>query len=231
MILNDEGGSLNHFLAENGLAWWDERNASKDGAMRKLSASAVVGQKGIFSAPAALAPWDYRKSHGIPDFTYNLDAPEPAPRTTTPVAADEEEPRSISAKGTMTEDRPRAAASATAPAKTTAATGNIPLSIPGIPDDMLKGVDVGDIMMRHQPHIAKDASGKPLGLAATNVGSIPGATQYGFQEGDIVSRVNGIAIESEAQIFSLVPQFMNVKNFQIEVLRNGQIVNIPISIK
>ncbi|NLO33443.1 MAG: PDZ domain-containing protein [Candidatus Hydrogenedentes bacterium] len=86
-------------------------------------------------------------------------------------------------------------------------------------------------MMKHQPRIAHDNNGNPLGLTANNVDSIPYASEYGFREGDIISSVNGIPIQSESQIFSLIPQFQNVKNFQVEVLRNGQRIRIPITIK
>jgi type II secretory pathway component PulC len=67
-------------------------------------------------------------------------------------------------------------------------------------------------------------------LTATDISAIPYAAQLGFQNGDIISRVNGIAIESEAQIMGLIPQFQNVKQFQVEVIRNGRSITIPISI-
>lgn len=229
LVFDGTGNSLSHVLVRDGLAWWDERNAAKDAMLRKLNAEAVVAGLGIFSDPAALAPWDYRSSHELPDFTYALDKAEPVPEPAAAAEAPKEAPRTISAKGTMTEDRPRAAVAA--PPAGQKPVGGLPLSVPGLPDDALKDVDLGGLMMKHQPRIATDASGRPLGLTANNVGSIPYASQYGFQEGDIISRVNGIAIESEAQIFSLIPQFQNVKNFQVEVLRNGQMVNIPINIK
>lgn len=229
LIFDGTGNSLSHVLVQKGLAWWDERNAAKDVMLRKLNADAVVAGEGIFSDPAALAPWDYRSSHDQPDFTYTLEKAEPAPEPAT-AAESKEAPRTISAKGTMTEDRPRAAVAAP-PSAAPKPVGGLPISIPGVPDDALKDVDVGGLMMKHQPRIATDDSGRPLGLTANNVGSIPYATQYGFQEGDIISRVNGIPIESEAQIFSLIPKFQNVKSFQVEVLRNGQTVNIPINIK
>ena len=228
LIFDGADSSLSHTLAVSGLAWWDERNAAKDTTLRKLNAQAVVAGAGIFADPAALAPWDYRGSHEMPDFTYALEVQEPEKKA-APVAA-APEPKELSAKGTMTENRPRPAASAPATAAQKPA-GGTPLSLPGIPNDLVKDVDIGGLMMKHQPRIATDASGRPLGLTANNVGSIPYASQYGFQEGDIISRVNGIAIESEAQIFSLIPQFQNVRNFQVEVLRNGQTVNIPINVK
>lgn len=230
LVFDGTGGSLSHNLVRDGLAWWDQRNAAKDTMLRKLNAEALVAGKGIFADPAALAPWDYRNSHELPDFTYALEAAVPEKKEAPAASAAEgEEPRSLSAKGSMTESRPRPAAPPAAGGSKPA--GGTPLSLPGIPNDLVKDVDLGGLMMRHQPRIATDASGRPLGLTANNVNAIPYASQYGFQEGDIVSKVNGIAIESEAQIFSLIPQFQNVRNFQVEVLRNGQTVNIPINVK
>lgn len=226
LVFDGTGNSLSHWLAAEGLAWWDDRNAKKDSLLRKLNAQAIVAQKGIFADSAPLAPWDYRKSKELPDFEYALEALKPAP----PVVPPAEEPRSLTAKGSMTENRPRSAAPLPPPAKE-APAGGAAISIPGLPADVGKDVNVGDLMMKHQPRIATDASGRPLGLTANNVGSIPYASQYGFKEGDIISRVNGISIESEAQIIGLIPQFKNVKNFQVEVLRNGQTITIPINVK
>ena len=54
--------------------------------LRKLNAQAVVAGAGIFADPAALAPWDYRGSHEMPDFTYALEVQEPEKKA-APVAA------------------------------------------------------------------------------------------------------------------------------------------------
>lgn len=227
---------LSHWSADRGISWWDERNAPKDSALRKLNADAVIEQRGLFTDALALAPWDYRSSHELPDFTYTVKSLDEDQQAKEDTAEKEEDgPPLLKASGADSDRPPRIAPPPVAAQAPTAvpptATAGLPLSVPGVPDDLLKDVNVGDIMMRHQPRIATDASGRPLGLTASNVGAIPYATQYGFREGDIVSRVNGIAIESEAQIFSLIPQFMNVKNFQVEVLRNGQTVTIPISVR
>ena len=229
LVFDGAGKSVGHVLVAEGLAWWDNRNAQKDVLLRKLNAEAVVAQKGIFADVSALAPWDYRKSNEMPDFEYTLEAPKPEPRPA--VAPQSDEPRAISAKGTMTENRPRPAAAPASASTGTPDSSSVPLTFPGIPADMVKDVNVGDILMRHQPRIAADASGRPLGLTASDVSAIPHASEYGFQEGDIISRVNGIPIESEAQIIGLVPQFMNVKTFQVEVLRNGQTITKTINVK
>lgn len=215
LVVNGQGESISHLMVAGGYAWWDAQNAPKDALLRKLNAEAITRGLGLYADAAALSPYDYRDSRGLTQFSYTLDKPEPP----APVAsAPKEEVRSISAKGTMTENRLRPTAAPTAP-KT--------LSIAA---DVGKDVDLPGLMMRHQPRIATDENGNPLGLTATDVGAIPYAAQLGFRDGDIVSRVNGIPIESEAQIMSLIPQFQNVKQFQVEVVRNGQRVTLPISV-
>ncbi len=217
LLFNEAGVSLSHLLAVHGMAWWDRQNAPNDALLRRLNAEAITNERGLYADAAALAPWDYRNTRGMAQFTYTLDEEEKTPPP-APQARREEEntPISISARGTMTQDRPRAAAP--------------PAARPALPANIGKDVDVGSLMMRHQPRIAKDDSGRPLGLTATDIGAIPYAAQFGFRNGDIVSRVNGIAIESEAQIMSLIPQFQNVKQFNVDVLRNGQTVTIPITV-
>ena len=216
LLFNAAGISLSHLLAVHGMAWWDRQNAPNDALLRRLNAEAITNERGLYADAAALAPWDYRNTRGMAQFTYTLDeaekTPPPAPQARH---GEEEQPISISAKGTMTQDRPRAAA---------------PAAKPALPVNIGKDLDVGGLMMRHQPRIATDDSGKPLGFTATDISAIPYAAQFGFRNGDIVTRVNGIAIESEAQIMSLIPQFQNVKQFNVDVLRNGQTVTIPITV-
>lgn len=226
LVSDSEGVSLSHWLVREGLAWRDDINAAKDNLLNKLNAGAIREGRGLFADAAPLAPWDYRRSKNLPEFTYTLTTPEPVKaEQKSPPIQEEKEPKELSARGTMTESRPRPA--------TTPSVDSAPMlsSIPGLPKELTKDVNLGEIMMKHQPRIAYDDVGRPLGLTASNVDSIPYATQYGFREGDIVSKVNGIPIESEAQIFSLIPQFMNEKTFQLEVLRNGQVVPITITVK
>ncbi len=218
LVVNAAGDSLGHMLAYEGLAWWDQRNASKDVLLRKLNVEAIEKGKGLYADAAALAPWDYRDSEGADQFAYALDPVKEAPKQEA-AAPEKEAPRTISARGTMTEGRPRTMAP---PSANSAAPPKL--------DDLGKDVDLPGLMMRHQPRIAYDDAGKPLGLTASDVAGIPYAAQLGFREGDIVSRVNGIAVESEAQIIGMIPQFENVKQFQVEVLRNGQRVTIPINV-
>lgn len=212
LVFNEAGVSLSHMLVAHGMAWWDRQNAPKDALLRRLNGEAITSGLGLYADEAALAPWDYRGSRSMTQFSYTLEEPE---KEETVARDDDEAPLSISARGTLTQRRPRPDA---------------PATVPGLPADIGKDVNVGELMMHHQPRIARDDDGKPLGLTATNIGAIPYASQFGFREGDIITRVNGIPIESEAQIMGLIPQFQNVRRFQVEVLRNGRTVTIPINV-
>lgn len=56
-----DGKSLNRELVRNGYAWW-YRRYSKDKSLGELEAQARKARRGLWSDPAAVAPWDWRKS-------------------------------------------------------------------------------------------------------------------------------------------------------------------------
>lgn len=56
-----DGKSLNRELVHNGYAWW-YRRYSKDESLGELEAQARTARRGLWSDPAAVAPWDWRKS-------------------------------------------------------------------------------------------------------------------------------------------------------------------------
>lgn len=212
LIFNTNGESLSHLMVAQGMAWWDRKNAQKDALLRRLNAEAISNSVGLYADPLSLAPWDFRDSHGMEQFTYTLEeqaAAKPAPRTTQP-APKAEEPRVLAAKGTMTENIPRGAAS--------------------LPKDLGKDIDPMALMGKHMPTIVTDDAGNALGLTATNISQIPYASQFGFQDNDIISNVNGIAVQSIPQIVNMAPQFKDTKQFKVEVIRNGQRITIPVNI-
>ena len=86
------------------------------------------------------------------------------------------------------------------------------------------------LLVQHMPSIAKDASGKPIGMAIPNISTIPYAPQLGFKDGDIISNVNGLPVQDPAQIMQMAPQFKDVKQFSVQVLRNGQPVTLTINV-
>ena len=80
----------------------------------------------------------------------------------------------------------------------------------------------------------KDASGKVDGISADNVFANPTygpiAAGFGFQSGDVLHSVNGTAINSEEGIANLIQQNKGTRNFQVEIIRNGQPQTISIAI-
>lgn len=87
------------------------------------------------------------------------------------------------------------------------------------------------LMIKHQPRIVYDKAGKPVGLTADDIASVPGAKRVGLQNGDIVRSVNGIALTDEAQVLGLVTQLQDVKQLDLAVQRNGAITKITIPLE
>lgn len=212
MVTLSDGRNLSHALLEAGLAWWDRANAPEDRDLKKLNAVAIAAGKNIWADPAPLAPWDFRGSHGGEQFTYRVKtaeettAPAPAAKKEEPK---KEEPKKVSAKGNeVYVGEFRFPANAKLP----------------------EGVTPEMLLMQHMPSIAKDASGKPIGMSIPNISGIPFAPQLGFKDGDIISQVNGMPVQDPAQIMSMAPQFKDVKQFNVQVIRGGQPVTLTINV-
>ena len=124
---------------------------------------------------------------------------------------------------------PEPAATPAAPVPTLAAKGDAapqrPAGLPVIPEEFsaLAGI--------HLPRIARDGAGNPLGLTATDIAAIPGAAALGFQNGDIVQSVNGIAITNELQILVLLGQLQDAKQLELTVLRGGKPVQVTVPLQ
>jgi endonuclease YncB( thermonuclease family) len=210
MVTLPDGRNLSHTLLEGGLAWWDRANAPDDRELKKLNALAIAAGKNIWADAAPLAPWDFRGSHGGEQFTYRVKTAEEA---AAPVEKKEEakkdEPKKISAKGN----------------EEYVGTFSIPADAK-LPAD----VTPQDLMIKHMPSIAKDASGNAIGMAIPNISQIPYAPQLGFKDGDIISNVNGIPVQDPSQIMTLAPQFKDVKQFNVQVLRGGKPMTLTINI-
>ncbi len=210
LLFNADGDSLSHLLVGTGMAWWDRINAPEDTLLRSLNAEAITESRGLYADLTALAPWDYRDARGIAQISYTQSAEDGTEMADASEPDDvKQEPVSISARGTMTESVPRA-----------------PVSIP---KDAGKDLDPMALMGRHMPHIVENEAGEPLGLTATDISQIPYAGQLGFQDGDIISKVNGMSVQSIPQIMQMADQFRGVKQFQVEIIRNGQRITIPIT--
>lgn len=194
-------------MIREGLAWWDEDNVPDDRLLKKAAAEAITSGIGIWSEGVPLSPRDYRRSHRLPDFTYTLKTAEakPEPKQEPP----KQEVKELSAKGTA-EYR---------------GTYTLP---PGT--KWPENVKPEDLLLKHAPSIAMGPDGKPLGLTAQNISQIPFARELGLQDGDIISEVNGVPIQSLPQIIQMAPQFKDVKQFNVKILRNGAVVPITIDI-
>jgi len=90
-------------------------------------------------------------------------------------------------------------------------------------------VDVMSLATKHALRVHKDASGNAVGFTADNISQIPMASQLGFRDGDIITSVNGYPVRSELEAFGLANTLKGEKNFNIQVMRNGQPVTLNIA--
>ena len=72
------------------------------------------------------------------------------------------------------------------------------------------------------PELVSDESGDVVGITSPNIGDIPLARQFGFQEGDVVQQINGVQIDSEARVIEVLNRFQNAPTHWVSVLRNGR---------
>lgn len=229
VVRGTEGGVLHETMVEKGLAWWDNINVPENHTLSRLNATAIGAGAGLFKDATALTPWDYRKSKGLKPVHYLREKKE------APVAAaPKEEPKVLKAKGEgkSSEDPAymKRAEAKTDPGPTTAPAPALgPGALAGLPVDT-GDVDVGGLIAVHQPRIASDAAGNPIGFTADNISGIPYAAQLGFRDGDIVTSVNGYPIKSEFDAFGLVQTLKDVKQFNVTLLRNGQPTTLNINV-
>ena len=206
----EDAVSLNHALTKAGLAWWDKANAPEERSAKRLTVEAIKAKRGLWSEGVPLAPWDYRRSHNLPLYTYRITEKAETPE---PPAPRESEEKKLSMKGNAVPGG-----------------GGRVVDISNV--DFSKDVDVNSLLTKHMPTIAKDDGGNPIGLAVPNISEIPYAPQLGFQNGDILSSVNGQRITDFSQGYALYNKFKNtnVSSVDVEVVRGGQPVNWTIPI-
>ena len=192
-----DGTRLHERLLEEGLVWWDRNNAPEARTLRRLNAEALLAGAGIWSVSDPVPPWEYRQLHQLNRPHYVLDAEHP---------------------------EAKAAEAAPEPAGERPQTPETPLKTFSVTPEMVEEAEQYDLMtlaMRHQPRVVLDAQGATVGLTVSNLAALPLATALGFQEGDVLTRVNGISLVSEVQILLLAAQFEDTKLFDVEVLRAG----------
>lgn len=200
-----DGTDLGLALASAGLAWWDEVNAPEAKVLKGATVKALVGKLGLFTEAAALAPWDYRKSNGGTAYTYSVKPAEEKPKAV-------EGPVELKAKGDMTEG----------------STSN------DLVNQLPSGFEIPEqykgMVAKHNPRIATDANGNAVGLTADGLGENPLSAMLGFQNGDVITGVNGMPLRSMADIENAVSSLKGTKNVKISVTRGGKSIDVPIPI-
>jgi endonuclease YncB( thermonuclease family) len=61
-----DGRTLNHEMVRSGLAWWYWQYAPWDETLRRLEGEARAAQRGLWSHPDPVAPWDWRGHRNVP---------------------------------------------------------------------------------------------------------------------------------------------------------------------
>ena len=73
--------------------------------------------------------------------------------------------------------------------------------------------------------------GRVSGLALTRIPESSLLTDAGLQAGDVLTEVNGTAIDSLASLMALYPKLQSESELRAVVLRNGQPVRITVSLR
>ncbi len=79
-----------------------------------------------------------------------------------------------------------------------------------------------EVALQLSPQLHKDANGKIDGITSSNLEKNPLAQEMGLKNGDIVQKVNNVAIDSEKKLMQIVGQFQHAKVIKVSILRNGK---------
>ncbi len=201
-VRTEDGEDISEVLVKEGYAWWDEENAKDAITLKKLCAEAIRQKKGLWAYSSPLAPWDYRRGKGLTQISYKMEKKEEAKK-------EEEEKVVLKAKGNEVY-------------KGTFPSANTPyVDVSKINFNDTK-IDPNQLLMKHTPTVARDETGKPIGLAVPNINQIPYANALGFQDGDIISSVNGYPITDFSQVMPLYEKLKGVKELSVQVIRGGR---------
>jgi type II secretory pathway component PulC len=83
-------------------------------------------------------------------------------------------------------------------------------------------VEPWTLLVAAAPVMARDASGKVIGVTSSTFSEIPFAAMLGLRSGDIIQSVNGYPVESEQAIFTLINKLEGERFFTAVVLRKGK---------
>jgi len=212
--LNEEVGkvwteaedNVGETMIKEGYAWWDEENAKEDLTLKSLCATAIREKKGLWAETSPLAPWDYRKSKGLTLVSYKVE------KEAEEKKEEKEEKIVLKAKG---DEVYKGTFSSNTP--------YVDVSKINFNETQVKPEE---LLMKHTPTIARDPSGKPIGLSVPNISQIPYAPALGFRDGDIVSSVNGIPINDFSQVMPLYERLKGTKDLSVQVIRGGKPVTL-----
>lgn len=79
--------------------------------------------------------------------------------------------------------------------------------------------------------VASVASGGVKGVVLNKVPQGTILTDAGLQQGDIITEVDGVSIDSPVTLLSLYPKLQTESQFQATVVRNGQSVTLTLSLR
>ena len=79
-----------------------------------------------------------------------------------------------------------------------------------------------DLITKVKPELYRDASGKVMGITASNISEIGVAQKLGISDGDVLQTVNNESIDSVAKVMEMVTKYQNASSFRIGLLRNGK---------
>ncbi len=207
-VLTEDGENISEILIKEGYAWWDDENAKDALTLKKLCAEAIREKKGLWADTSPLSPRDYRKSKGLTQISYKTE------KKVEEKKESEKEKTVLKAKGNEVY------------------TGTFSSTVPVIDASKINfndtKIDPQQLLMKHTPTVARDETGKPIGLAVPNINQIPYANAFGFQDGDIISSVNGYPITDFSQALPLYEKLKGVKELNVQIIRGGKPINIPI---
>lgn len=86
----------------------------------------------------------------------------------------------------------------------------------------IRELDLAKAYADLSPHMVQDDQGNTVGLTAQNIDKYPLARKLGFQKGDVVTQINGFAIDSEQRALEVINRSQNNPTQHITILRNGQ---------
>ncbi|NIA15278.1 MAG: hypothetical protein GWP08_14505 [Nitrospiraceae bacterium] len=197
-----DGTDVNYAVLDAGMAWLYERDPLPDRTYRRVAARAIVEKTGLWADPAPLAPWDYRRDagEGLLGVMRRFTLPS-APETKLEAKAEPEAGKTLSLKG----------------------DGPLP------PRTFFPKYANDPIYRQLKPRWYMGANGQVAGIVADGLAGNPMAAMLGFQDGDVIQSVNGMAIRSEGDVERMIGQLKGAQSMGI--VRNGQpdTITIPIA--